>query len=150
VCLERDPDDRYESTLDFARALDAGLQDEATEATRRLVAGAADGDATSVLGDRTAATRALRLDGPPEMPPRPPGGPPRRGTSAAEPLPARRSRQRATGRALVLLAVLMAAAAIALLLLYPDNAREIAPIDRDDVRQQIDGIEQFLREHAKP
>lgn len=150
VCLERSPSDRYESTLDFARAIDAGLREEATEETRRLAAGAADTDATSVLTEGTATTRALRPSRSPAPPQSPPGRPPRRRGAPAQPSPERRSRQRTTGRALVLVAALMAAVAIALLLLYPDNAREVAPINRDDVQQQIDGIEQFLREHARP
>ena len=40
VCLERDPADRYATTLELAQALDAGAQGEDTEATLRLVAGA--------------------------------------------------------------------------------------------------------------
>jgi serine/threonine protein kinase len=146
VCLERDPANRYESTLDFARALDAGMQDEATEVTRRLAAGAAGSDVTSVLAEQTAATRALRGGGALARPPVPPVDP----RHGAAPQPAKPSSRRNTGRVLVLLAALMVAAALALLLLYPDNAREIAPVNREDVQQQIDAIEQFLRDHARP
>nr|MBA2440295.1 serine/threonine protein kinase [Thermoleophilaceae bacterium] len=39
TCLEREPGDRYHSTVEMARALDAGLQGRETEATRRLATG---------------------------------------------------------------------------------------------------------------
>ncbi len=57
VALERDPDARYQSALEMAVAIEAGLQGEATEATQRL--GMSDLDATEALDD-TAATRAMQ------------------------------------------------------------------------------------------
>ena len=41
VCLEREPGDRYASTLEMARSLEAGLEGNDTEATIRLAAGGA-------------------------------------------------------------------------------------------------------------
>ena len=61
VALERAPEDRYDSALDFARALEAGLHGHDTDATRRLAAGpATDPDATRALSQVTDATQALR------------------------------------------------------------------------------------------
>jgi hypothetical protein len=155
VALERDPADRYESALDFARALEAGLHGQATEATRRLAAGAvADPDATRALADVTDATRALGTRQSPPMAPLPP----RTEAHRARPLPApdpataarRSARNRRLGQFFVLLAVLIAAVAVALLLLSTDGGNGgVSPVTRDDVQQQIDGIEQFLRENTR-
>jgi eukaryotic-like serine/threonine-protein kinase len=156
VALERDPADRYESALEFARALEAGLHGQATEATQRLAAAAlADPDATRALADVTDATHALHTrQGPPMAP-----LPPRTEAHVARPLPqqdpgvaARRSaRNRRLGQFFVLLAILVAAVAVALLLLSADGGNNggVSPVTRDDVQQQIDGIEQFLRENTR-
>ena len=45
----------------------------------------------------------------------------------------------------------MAIAAVALVLLSSGGADSgISPVERDDVQQQIDGIEQFLRDNTQP
>ena len=153
--LERDPADRYESALEFARALEAGLHGRATEATQRLAAGAlADPDATRALGDVTDATRALQTRQAPPMAPLPPRTEAHYMRPVPEPDPeaaARRSeRNRRLGQFFVLLAVLLVAVAVALLLLSTDGGSDgVAPVTRDDVQQQIDGIEQFLRENTR-
>ena len=154
VALERDPADRYETALDFARALEAGLHGQATEATRRLAAaGVADPDATRALADVTDATQALRTRQRAPMAPLPP-----RTAAHTRPAPrpdpaaaARRgTRNRRLGQFFVLLAVLIAAVAVALLLLSTDGGNGgVSPVTRDDVQQQIDGIEQFLRENTR-
>jgi eukaryotic-like serine/threonine-protein kinase len=156
VSLERDPAGRYDTALDFARALEAGLHGEQTDATRRLAAApVSDPDATRALEDVTDATRALRTRRRPPVAPLPPSdGDGRRevAATATEATSARRSaRNRRWGQFLVLLAVLMAIAAVALVLLSSggDGGNGIAPVDRDDVQQQIDGIEQFLRENTR-
>jgi serine/threonine-protein kinase len=155
VSLERDPADRYETALDFAGALEAGLHGQETEATRRLAAApASHPDATRALADVTDATRALRTR------PRPPVAPlPHdrdRGRDAPAPAAdsqaAKRStRNRRWGQFLVLIAALMAIAAVALVLLSSDggDGGGISPVERNDVPQQIDGIEQFLRDNTQ-
>ena len=157
VSLERNPADRYETALDFARALEAGLHGHETEATRRLAAApASDPDATRALGDVTDATRALRTRQRPPVAPLPLGdgnrGREARPAAATDPKAAKRSaRNRRWGQFLVLIAILMAIAAVALVLLSSGGADSgISPVERDDVQQQIDGIEQFLRENTQP
>lgn len=154
VCLEREPGDRYPSTVEMARALDAGLQGRETDATRMLTTGVArdeQNDATR-LADATSATRALRTGRGASAPP-----PARRPTSVptgsgGAPRPAgRSSRKRGFGRFLAVLAVLLAAVAITLALLAGDGGggTGIDPVDRGDVEQQIDGLKQFLRQHGR-
>ena len=155
ICLERDPADRYPTTLEMARALDAGLQGEETEVTIRLAAGAgaATGDeteATRALQDVTAATEMLRTRRGASAPPaRRPVAP----ATGARPAPAedrRPSRTRRWGTFFALLAVLAAVAAVAVALLASDPAAPgIDPVDRGDVDRQIQDLKQFLREHSR-
>ena len=156
VALERDPADRYASALELARALEAGLQGQATEATQRLAAAAlADPDPTRALAtDVTDATRALQTRQAPPMAPLPPRTEAHQMRPVPEPDPqaaARRgARNRRLGQFFVLLAVLVAAVAVALLLLSTDGGNGgVSPVTRDDVQQQIDGLEQFLRENTR-
>jgi serine/threonine-protein kinase len=147
VSLERDPGDRYETALDFAEALEAGLHGERTEATRRVAAAPAT-DATRALAPATGATRALRTRQQPPVVPAPPSGAER---VAAPAQSARRSaRNRRWGQFLALLAALMAIVAVALVLLSSSGGDSgISPVDRNDVQQQIDGIRDFLRENTQ-
>jgi serine/threonine-protein kinase len=155
VCLEREPADRYATTLEMALALDAGAQGEDTEATLRLVSGAAgvpDEDTTRALGEVTAATQALRTRGstvapPSRVPARAPAGAARPARRAER--PARRKRR--MGAFLATLAVLFAVVAVAIALLASDGdsgGPDIDPINRDDVQRQIDDLRQFLRENS--
>jgi eukaryotic-like serine/threonine-protein kinase len=144
VCLAREPEARYPTTLEMARALEAGLQGEVTEETRRLAAAAPafeDLDDTHAL-DRTGATQVLRRS------------PDRRGAPTGAPAPddtrerkARRNRR--LGTLLTVLAVLMAAGAVSLALLSSGEETGIDPIDRGDVQQQIDDLRQFLRDNTR-
>ena len=154
LCLQREPEARYPSTLELARALEAGLHGEQTDVTQRLLAGApADSTGSArALGDMTAATQALRSRGTSAQRARPVPVPPRRdagvaGRHAAE----RDTGKRRAGGFLALLAVLMAAVAITLAILAADGGGGggIDPVDQDDVQQQIDGVKQFLREHTR-
>ncbi len=150
VSLEREPANRYDTALDFARALESGLHGQETEATRRLAAaGAAATDATRAL-DRTDATRVLGTRQRPPVAPRPPATP-GRAVPAPDVATARRAdRNRRLGQFLALLAVLMAIAAVGLVLLSAESGDGgVSPVDRNDVQQQIDGIEQFLRENSQ-
>jgi serine/threonine protein kinase len=153
VALERAPEDRYDTALDFAHALEAGLHGHDTDATRRLAAGpTTDPDATRALGQVTDATQALRTRQRPPIAPLPPG---ERGREVAAAAPAaqdakRSARNRRWGQFLALVAVLMAIAAVALVLLSSGSGDNgISPVDRNDVQQQIDGIEQFLRDNTQ-
>ena len=159
ICLEREPEARYPSTLEMARALEAGMRGEQTDVTERLLAGAPldDTDATHRLGDLTAATQAMRSSGTSTSParPRPAPVPPRMDTGARAPAsaPARqRGGRRRLGSFLGILALLMAGAAITLAIVASDGDGDgagIDPVSRDDVPQQIDGVKQFLREHTR-
>ena len=147
LCLERDPEARYPSTLELARALDAGYHGSETEVTRQLLTGAElhHTDATQALANVTGATDALRRTPPP--PRERPVYSQQTGAPAREERPSGRRR---FGSFLAVLAVMMAAAAIALALVTAgDGGGGIDPVDRDDVQQQVDGIKQFLREHTR-
>ena len=152
VALERAPEDRYDSALDFARALEAGLHGHDTDATRRLAAGpATDPDATRALSQVTDATQALRTRQRPPIAPLPPGERGREAVAAPAAQDAKRNtRNRRWGQFLALIAVLMAIAAVALVLLSSSGGgTDISPIDENSVQQQIDGIEQFLRDNTQ-
>ena len=159
VSLARDPESRYPTTVEMARALDAGLEGNSTDVTRALVGGADldSTDATRALADTTAATRALRTRAGSSGPAtgRPAPLPPRPTTGARAPEPAdvgRSRRKRGLGSFLAVLAVIMAAVAISLALLASDDGggqTGIDPVDRGDVDQQIDGLKQFLRENSR-
>ena len=167
VCLERYPGERYPSTTAMAGALHAGLEGRDTEATLRLAGADVDAtgpeeDATVALGEVTAATEALRtrrtgVSPPPAGAPvaqRPPAELPRRERPGPQE-PPRKSRARRLAAVLAVLAVLVALAAVALALLSSSEGGgngggdEIAPIDRGDVEQQVDGLRQFLRENSR-
>lgn len=153
VSLERAPEDRYDSALDFAQALEAGLRGHETDATRRLAAGpATDPDATRALGQVTEATQALRTRQRPPIVPVPPVERGRQAVAAAPSAEAARrgTRNRRWGQFLALIAVLMAIATVAIVLLSSSGGDNgISPVDRNDVQQQIDGIEQFLRDNTR-
>ncbi len=145
VCLARDPDARYTSTLEMAKAIDAGLGGEITDATRRLAA--VDPDATRALGDVTAATQALRTRSAPA-----PSAPRRTATGVREPDPKaqkRARRARRLGTTLAVLAVLMAIAAVVLALTASNGGGGLDPIDRGTVDEQVDSLKQFLQENAR-
>jgi len=155
VCLERDPADRYATTIEMARALDAGAQGQDTEATRRLVAGAgamAGEDATRALGEATAATQAMRTGRSTTAGP----ARPQSTTSAGRSRPARAEdsrprRKRRLGAFLATLAALLAVAAVAIALLASGDSEPagISPVDRGDVQGQIDDLRQFLRDNSR-
>ena len=152
ISLEREPGDRYATTIEMAHAIDAGSQGDDTEATLRLVAGAgtAGEDATRALGEETAATRAMRTQRAPNAPPRARAPVPAR-SGRPEPRPGPEPRQRRRlGAFLATLAALMAVAAVAIALLASDDAGPgVEPVDRGDVEGQIDDLRQFLRDNSR-
>ena len=145
LCLCREPEERYESALELATALEAGLHGELTEATQRLAG--ADAESTQALADVTAATQALRTRGAPAPArPRPAAAPvaPREDRRTA----ARAARRRRLGGFLALLAALAAIAAVAVALLSASDGG-VSPVDENDVQRQIDEIRQFLEERSE-
>jgi len=140
VALARAPESRYSNALEMARAIEAGYQGHATEATQ-LLAGP-DRDTTRVLGDLTEATQAMRTGTLRPPAPEPPTRAPRR---REEPGPKRRSPWVAFLFLLLLLAVIVAVS-IALL---SANSPGPQPVDNNDVQQQIDGVKQFIQDHTR-
>jgi serine/threonine-protein kinase len=159
VCLERDPAHRYASTLDLARAIDAGALGMETEATQRLsgaaaaaVLGPGDPDATRRLAEVTAATQAMRTrrtqSHAPVVPPPPPArAREARGTDQRTAKKAKRRRR--WGSFLAIVAVLMAIAAVAIAVLASGGGSNVNPVDQGDVQNQVEGIKQFLRDHTR-
>ena len=146
LCLQREPEARYATALQFAQAIEAGSRGESTEVTRALAR--ADTDATRAMPlEDTAATRAIRSR-PAPIPPRAPRTMPP-ATRAPERRPERRSsaRRRQLGTFLALLAILAAIGLVGLVLLTADQ-NEVQPVEQGDVQEQIDGVRDFIREHS--
>jgi eukaryotic-like serine/threonine-protein kinase len=153
VALERDPDARYASALQMAEAIDAGRRGEATAATQRL--GTSDHDMTQALDD-TAATRAMPRTtiGPSrarvhEAPPTPQPAQAVRASRDERSAAERAARRRRWGSFLALLAAIAAIAVVAIALLSSSSQSSVEPVDADDVQQQIDGLRDFISEHAR-
>jgi eukaryotic-like serine/threonine-protein kinase len=152
VALERDPDARYASALEMAEAIEAGVRGDATEATQRL--GMSDYDVTQAI-DQTAATQALQRTSV--------GPSPTRVHQTAPPAPAqaararrddrdaarRAARRRRWGTFLALLAAIAAVAVVAIALLSSSGNGGVDPVNRGDVQQQIDGLRDFISQHAR-
>jgi eukaryotic-like serine/threonine-protein kinase len=141
LALERDPEARYGSALEMARALEAGYHGEQTDATRRMAA--MDTDATRAL-DRTSIAPA---------PPAPPPPAPRRERTAPPPSrrdrsPDRAARRRRVGTFLAVLAVIAAIAAVGVALVASNNGG-VKPVNDGDAKQQIQDLRQFLRDHSR-
>jgi serine/threonine-protein kinase len=152
LSLEREPEGRYGSALQFAHALDAGLHGETTEVTRHLSLD--DADATrSMRQDEldTAATRALRARPIPVPPSR--SVPPARATPPPQPReredPRRADRRRNLTTFLALIGVIAAVAAIGLVLISSSSNNSVQSVDRNDVQSQIQGLRDFLNEHSR-
>jgi serine/threonine-protein kinase len=147
MALERDPDDRYDTALQFAQALEAGLHGHATEATQRMAATAyGDGDATRAI-ETTAATRALpRTRSRPAPPPAAPATP---ASGAPRTDPRRAERNRRLGRFFALVAALLAVLIVGLVLLSAEGGGDVEPVIRDSVERQVDGLRQFLEENTR-
>jgi eukaryotic-like serine/threonine-protein kinase len=147
LCLERDPGARYGSALELAKALDAGLRGEHTSATERMAL--TDHDKTRAM-DATSATRAMPRTAyaPPARPPEaaptaPPRARPRRDREAR-----RAAARRRWGAFLALLAVVAAIAAVGVALLV-SGGNGVSPVERDQVEDQIRGLEDFIQEHTR-
>jgi eukaryotic-like serine/threonine-protein kinase len=156
LCLSRDPEARYSSALELAEALEAGVEGEVTQATRRLeaqtVALAGSEDATQAM----ARTQAIASsDVPPHlMPDRTQAIPPaaRRRTATAAP-PARQPRRRASrrrwGNFLAGLLILAAGALVALAILQATGSGSQNTVNESNIHDQAQGIESLIREHSQ-
>ncbi len=141
ACLGRDPESRYASALDLARALEAGLQGQDTAATALL---ASDEDATRALTSVTSATQAMRTrrEAPSTMAPR--GAPPPSRPGDGRPAKGKRSRR----KLLAVLAVLAVAAVVVVALVSAGGGTTIQPVNRSDVEDQIDGLRNLIERNT--
>ena len=151
VCLSRDQEARFASALDMAEAFEAGLYNEATDATVRLeesTQALSATDATQALSG-TAATQALTR--------RPTTGV---GTAAADRTAVRapaRERARPTrdrGRGLLRLLVVAlvlglagVAVAVALNASGPAPGPPVEPVAEPDIDQQVQGLRELINEN---
>jgi serine/threonine-protein kinase len=143
VALARAPESRYASALDMARAVEAGFQGQATEATLALTGGA-DRAATQVLREMTGVTEPLGTrQTPPESRVT---APPRR--QRADRAAQRKPQRGRLGAFLGLLALLTAIAIVGIVLLSASSNKP-QPVEKGDVQHQIDGIRQFLQDHTQ-
>jgi serine/threonine protein kinase len=149
LCLERDPGSRYRSALEMAKALEAGMHGEATDATRRL--STADTDATRAM-DATSATQAMPRTAyaPAAAAPAPAHA---ADTSAAQSRreAARSARRRRMASFFALLLVIAAIAAVGLALIASDDGGGggASPVSESDVEQQIQGLRDFIEENSR-
>ena len=153
VALERDGHARYQTALEMAEAIEAGLRGQATEATERL--GMSDLDATQAL-DSTEATRAMprttvgpsptRVQDAPATPEPVQAARARRDERAVA---QRAARRRRWGSFLALLAAIAAIAIVAVALLSSSGGGSVDSVDQGDVQQQIDGLRDFIGEHSR-
>jgi eukaryotic-like serine/threonine-protein kinase len=153
LCLEREPAARYESALQLAEAVEAGLRGEDTAATIMLSEGRYSDsiEATQALPADTAATQALRTRTarrPDTSVPRrtaPPAPP--RARRAARP---RRRKRRGIGSFIATLAVLLAGVAVALAIVQAsDNNGGGGDVIRDNVQGQVDRLKELIQENTK-
>ena len=149
LTLSRDPEARYGSALELAEALEAGVDGEVTQATRRLetiVASSSD-DATQAL----AATQAIPQGEVPShlMPDRTQAIPParRRQTTAAP--PARKASRRRWANFVAGLAVLAAGVLVAIAILQASGSGSDNNISEGNVHDQAQALEAYIRDNSK-
>jgi eukaryotic-like serine/threonine-protein kinase len=157
LCLSRDPDARYGSALELAEALEAGVDGEVTQATRRLETVIASGseDATQAM----ARTQAISQTDVPRhlMPDRTQSIPPARrraATTTAAPrgrsAPARRtSSRRRWANFIAGLAILAAGVLVALAILQASGSGNSNTVNENDVHGQAQGVEALIRDHSR-
>jgi serine/threonine-protein kinase len=154
LCLSRDPGVRYGSALELAEALEAGVEGDVTQATRRLetqIASSGD-DATQALAQTQAISQG---DVPPHlMPDRTQSIPPaRRRTTTAAPgrqkPAARGGARRRWGNFIAGLAVLAAGALVAIAILQASGSGNGNSVNESDVHGQAQGLESLVRDHSR-
>jgi eukaryotic-like serine/threonine-protein kinase len=157
LCLSRDPDARYGSALELAEALEAGVDGEVTQATRRLETVIASGseDATQAM----ARTQAISQTDVPAhlMPDRTQSIPPaRRRTAPTTPAPRgrsaparRKSSRRRWANLIAGLAILAAGVLVALAILQASGSGNSNTVNENDVHGQAQGLEALIRDHSR-
>jgi serine/threonine-protein kinase len=153
LCLSRDPSVRYRSALELAEALEAGMDGEVTQATRKLetlaAASVAGEDATQAL----ARTQAVAQEDVPRhlMPDRTQSIPPAARRRAAAPTP-REARRKATrrrwGNFLAGLAILAAGALVALAILQASGSGSDNTVNESNVHDQGQGLVTLIQDHS--
>jgi serine/threonine-protein kinase len=155
LCLSRDPNVRYGSALELAEALEAGVEGEVTQSTRRLetqIASSGD-DATQALARTQAVSQSDMPSG--VMPDRTQSIPPaaRRRTTTAAPAgrqPARRgAARRRWGNFIAGLAVLAAGVLVALAILQASGSGNDNKVNEGNVHDQAQGVESLIRDHSR-
>jgi serine/threonine-protein kinase len=149
LTLSRDPEARYGSALELAEALEAGVDGEVTQATRRLetiVASSSD-DATQAL----AATQAIpQGDVPPHMlPDRTQSIPPARRRQATAAAPARKGSRRRWGNFVAGLAVLAAGVLVAIAILQASGSGSDNNVSEGNVHDQAQALESYIRDNSR-
>jgi eukaryotic-like serine/threonine-protein kinase len=150
LCLSRDPEARYGSALELAEALEAGVEGEVTQATRRLetiVASSGD-DATQAL----AATQAIPQGDVPShvMPDRTQSIPPARRRQTAPAPPARRKPGRRRWANFVAgLAVLAAGVLVAIAILQASGNGSDNNVSESNVHDQAQALESYIRDNSR-
>jgi serine/threonine-protein kinase len=156
LCLSRDPEARYGSALELAEALEAGVDGEITQATRRLetiVAGGAAEDATQTL----ARTQAIPQTDVPShlMPDRTQAIPParRRSTTTAAPPSRQAARRKSTrrrwGNFIAGLAILAAGVLVALAILQATGSSNGNTPNESNVHDQAQALESLIRDNSR-
>jgi eukaryotic-like serine/threonine-protein kinase len=153
LCLSRDPDCRFGSALELAEALEAGVEGEVTQATRRLETqiGAGSDDATQAL----ARTQAISQTDVPShlMPDRTQSIPPTRRRQTAAPArqaPARRNAaRRRWGNFVAGLAILAAGALVALAILQASGSGSDNTVNEGNVHDQAQALESLVRDNSR-
>jgi eukaryotic-like serine/threonine-protein kinase len=146
--LEREPEARYASALEFGHAIEAGLHGERTAATERL--SLSDTGVTRAM-EATSATRAMPRTGyaPAAEPARASTAPPAAARPPRDDRAARRmGARRRWGTFLALLAVLAAIAAVGVALLSSQDDGVTAP-NRDRVEDQIQELRDFIEQNVR-
>jgi serine/threonine protein kinase len=157
LCLEREPGGRYRSALEMAEALEAGLQGQVTEATRRMALNDTQAtramDATQAM-DATSSTRAM-----PRTAYAPAAAAPAAAyaETAAPQAPrdrrdaarAARRRRMATFFALLLVVAAIAAVGLAILATSDDGGSGVSPIEEGDVQRQIQELRNLIQENTR-
>ena len=152
LCLSRDPQGRYGSALELAEALEAGMDGEGTQATRRLeataLAAGAGEDATQAL----SRTQAIPQEDIPShlMPDRTQSIPPaRRRTSAPPPARRQSASRRRWGNFIAGLAILAAGALVALAILQASGSGSDNTVSESSVHDQAQGLVGLIRDHSR-
>jgi serine/threonine-protein kinase len=148
TALAGDPEARYSTARSLSRALRAGVAGtnppppDASEAPTRAIGG--DSSPTRVLGTPEPVTPTVRSEPPPVRP--------RRAAAPRSAAPARPSSGRRFARflAFVVLVLVLAAVIAAVVIALTDSASktDVAEFLRNNVKDQVDTVIQFIKDHT--